>query len=163
MFRNLSSFHHHEIRFFSKFQLEAELNLPRIEDFARRTEAGDRSHAQNAVPVERVEVPDIYPVEQIEEIKVEFTVQSFRQFDRSRDPRIDRGIAWPHQRVATEIPWSIRERVAVIVGVESGKDRVGSPALDRHQRTEFEITQEGHALRHLLEKREREPMRQMLA
>src|SRR5262249_47141586 len=137
--------------FFSKFQLDAKLNLQWIEDIAWRTEARDRRIVQIAAAVERGDVTYVNPVEQIEEINAEFTVQSFPQLDRTGYPNIDRGEAWTDQCVAAESPRTVREWVAVIVGVESGKNGEGSAALDRHQRTELEFPQQGHALGRLLE------------
>lgn len=147
---------------FSKSQLDAKLDLSRIENTARRTEAGDRRRVQIAATVERRDVSYIQPVEEIEEIEAEFRVQSIRQFDRSRDTQIDRGKPWSHQCVSSERSRAIREWVAVIVGVEASKDREGSPAFNHHQRTELEFPQQGRPLRRLFEQRKREPMRQML-
>src|SRR5262245_38251616 len=76
--------------FFSKFQLDAKLNLKWIEDIAWRTEARDRRIVQIAAAVERGDVTYVNPVEQIEEINAEFTVQSFCPLDRRGYPNIDR-------------------------------------------------------------------------
>src|SRR5262245_15722680 len=75
--------------FVLEFQFQRQLNLSWIEDIAWCTEAGDRRIVQIAAAVERGDVPDVNPVEEIEEINAEFAVQSFRKFYRSRDPRID--------------------------------------------------------------------------
>src|SRR5215470_1651380 len=137
--------------FLSVFQLDGKLDLSWVEDIARSTEPGSRRQVYIGSTVERVDVPDVNSVEEIEEIEAEFAAESFRKFDRSRDTHINRGKARTKQRVASKSPRTIRKRVAVTVGVESGKDGEGSSALYRHQRTELEIPQPGHALRHLLE------------
>src|SRR4030095_3211423 len=137
--------------FFSVFQLDGKLDLSWIEDIARSTEPGGRRQVQIGSTVECVDVPDVNSVEEIVEIEAEFAAESFREFDRSRDTHINRGKARTNQRVASESPRTIRKRVALTVGVDTGKYGEWPSALDRHQRTELEIPQPGHALRHLLE------------
>src|SRR5262245_29210441 len=117
------------IEFVSVFQLEGKLDLSWVEDIARSTEPGGRRQVQIGSTVERVDVPDVNSVEEIEEIEAEFAAESFRKFDRSRDPHINRGKARTNQRVAVEIPRTIRERVAVTVGIVSGIDGEGTPAF----------------------------------
>src|SRR2546428_449446 len=63
-----------------ELQSQRELNLPRVEDIAWRTEAGDRRIVQIAAAVECGDVTYVNPIEQIEEINAEFTIQSFCHF-----------------------------------------------------------------------------------
>src|SRR5205807_6913244 len=115
----------------SEAQLGCELELEWIVRIARRIESQDRirRQAEIGLSVEGVKVFDVGAVEQVEHVAAQLGLQAFAQMKYARHPHIKAGVSRPVQRVAAQISRTVRERVAVTVGIRAGKNIEGLSAF----------------------------------
>src|SRR5258708_7762699 len=141
----------------SEAELGSKLELEWVIRVAGGAESEKRVGRQGDVraSIERVQVFDIGAIEQVEHVTAQFGAQALLDVNGAGHAHVKAGITRPGQRVAAQIAGTVGERVPVAVGVRAGKDVEGLAALQRKQRTEFEIVQNADALGHLTDECQR--------
>ena len=148
----------------SESQFETELKLSWIESIPRRTKAQDwiRRKAQVGASVESVQVFDVHPVQEVEEIQTEFTLQMLSESYLTRDSQLPARVVWTSKSISADEARTIRSGIPIAIGIRTGEYIEATSAFKRYHRTELELANHGHALRDLAQKSEREALTHVL-
>src|SRR5688572_30266737 len=103
----------------SEAKLQPILELKWIRRIARRVESQNRirSNTQVRTPVNRVEIRDIDPVEDIEEIPDQLRAYAIIQMEQTRHAHIQRHQIIAYERIATQPAGTIGEGIPIAVDV----------------------------------------------
>src|SRR5947208_1410313 len=122
-FARLRDFHRGAMQDTLEGELCAELELEGIEGIAGSAEAQDWVGAgragENGVSIKRIQIFDVGAIEQVKHIAAQFCAKTFLQLKCPSYAEVKAGVAWPLNRVASQVPRTIRERVAVSVGIRA--------------------------------------------
>ena len=105
------------------------MKLKRIRSIARRAKSENRIRGRAEVrpSINRVEVRDVGAIEKIEQISAELGSDPLIEADFARDAHVKAIEAGPFERVSAQVAWTVREGVAIAIGVRAGED-VKTPA-----------------------------------
>src|SRR5260370_41247318 len=131
--------------------LQAELNLPRVEGIPRRQISQNRVGGLGEIDasVDGVQILDVQLVEQVEKVEAEPAAPALLEAQFAGDTQIPGSQAGTLQRVSAQEPGTVGIWIAVGVGITARENRKVTPAFQSHQRTQLEIAQDAKSLRGL--------------
>ena len=134
------------------------MKLERVRRIARAVESEDgiRSDTEINPAIDGVQIRDVHPVEQVEKISDELSYNAFTDPDLTGDTQIHSHKVIPRECVAAKVAGTIRQGIAVAIGVQTSKDIEPAAGLRCEDRTEFEVFQKREALGNLAHKSQRE-------
>src|SRR5262245_12892545 len=121
-----------------ELHFHANLRLERIEDIARRAESKLRRRRLidvDAAP-DGVHVPDVRPVEEIEQVHTHVDMRALARHELPRESKIDTRVTRSFIRIAADRPGPIGVWVAVGIGVTADEQVVVPPARSEEHTSE---------------------------